>query len=195
MVSSLISSISGTLGRVGPDWADVAVGGVTFRVNTPTSTAEVLGRIGDRVDLFTSLHVREGGLSLFGFATEEARLAFEVLIGINGVGPRVALSVLSRLTPGSLAEAVSVGDMDAFDGVPGVGKKTASRIVLELKGKLGGEWTVPSEDGFDVGVTEALTSLGYTIAEARFAVASLPHGLPMSVEDRVLLALQQMGGN
>ena len=195
MVSSLISSINGTLDRVGPDWADVAVGGVTFRVSAPTSTVEHLGRAGEGVRLFTSLHVREGSLALFGFATEEARLAFEALIGINGVGPRVALSVLSRFTPESLAGAVSVGDTGAFEGVPGVGKKTASRIVLELKGKLDGQWAVPSADGVDADVLEALTSLGYTAAEARDAVMSLPPGGSPSVEDRVLLALQRMGSS
>ena len=121
MVSSLISSIRGTLEGIGPDWADVLVGGLTFRINIPASAVEQLGHIGDPVRLLTSLQVREDSLTLFGFPTEEARLAFETLLGVNGVGPRVALSVLSRFTPDSLAAAVESGDTGAFSGVTGVG--------------------------------------------------------------------------
>ena len=193
MVSSLISSIQGTLERIGPDWADVSVGGVSFRVNTPAQTARDLGQIGDKVRVLTSLHIREDSLTLFGFLTEEARLTFEALIGITGVGPRVALSVLSWLTPESLAAAVGSGDIDAFTGVPGVGKKTASRIILELKGKLEGVWAMSPAESGDGEVIEALTSLGYTASEAREVVSSLPRGDSMPLEEKVRLALQRMG--
>ena len=194
MVSSLISSISGTLQGAGLDWADVSIGGVTFRVSLPATAAEHLGPVGGRVHLYTSLQVREDSLTLFGFLTEEARIAFGILLGVNGVGPRVALSVLSGFTPESLAAAVSAGDTGAFTGVPGVGRKTADRIVLELRGKLKGEWAVvPSAVG-DRQVIAALTALGYSLSEARDAVSSLPPGDSMSVEDQVLLALQRMGG-
>ena len=144
MVSSLISSIQGTLERLGPDWADVSVGGVTFRVCVPSSAVDQLGRLGDQTRLFTSLQVREDSLTLYGCPTEDAGIAFDVLIGISGVGPRLAVSVLSRVSPESLAVAVANSDVDAFIAVPGVGKKTASRIVLELKGKLEGDWAVVS---------------------------------------------------
>ena len=194
MVSSLISSITGTLEANGPDWVEVAVGGITLRVSVPASTAERLGPKGERVRLFTSLQVREDSLTLLGFASEEARMAFEALIGISGVGPRLALSISSRLAPGSLASAVSSDDTDALSAVPGVGKKTASRIVLELKGKLDGGWAVPAGAGAEAEVVGALTALGYTSAEAREAVSSLPPGDAMSLEDRVLQALQSMGG-
>ena len=147
MVSSLISSIRGGIESVGPDWVDVAVGGITLRLSVPGSTAERMVRLSGEVRLFTSLQVRDDSLSLYGFWTEEERLAFEVLIGISGVGPRVALSVLSRFTPSELAAAVSAGDADAFTAVPGVGKRTASRILLELKGKLEGDWAVPGRGG------------------------------------------------
>ena len=193
MVSSLISSITGTLEGVGPDWTDISVGGITFRVSVPASGIERLGQIGDIVRLFASLQVREDSLTLFGFQTEEARSAFEALIGISGVGPRLALSVLSRFAPDSLAAAVSSGDTDAFIGVSGVGKKTASRIVLELKGKLDGDWALPPAEGGEREVIAALTALGYTLSEVREAVASLPPGASTSIEDRVVLALQQMG--
>ena len=193
MVSSLISSIQGTLERIGPDWADVSVGGVSFRVNTPAQTARDLGQLGDKVRFLTSLHIREDSLTLFGFLTEEARLTFEALIGITGVGPRVALSVLSWLTPESLAAAVGSGDIDAFTGVPGVGKKTASRIILELKGKLEGVWAMSPAESGDGEVIGALTSLGYTASEAREVVSSLPRGDSMPLEEKVRLALQRMG--
>ena len=193
MVSSLISSIRGGIESVGPDWVDVAVGGITLRLSVPGSTAERMVRLSGEVRLFTSLQVRDDSLSLYGFSTEEERLAFEVLIGISGVGPRVALSVLSRFTPSELAAAVSAGDADAFTAVPGVGKRTASRILLELKGKLEGDWAVPAEAVAGQGeVIEALTALGYSAAEAREATAALPRGDSLSLEEKLREALQRM---
>ena len=193
MVSSLVTSVRGTLQGVGPDWADVSLGGLTLRVSVPSSAVEGLGKTGDAVRLSTSLRVREDSLTLFGFPTDEQCLAFETLLGISGVGPRVALSVLSRFTPEALATAVRDADTDAFGGVPGVGRKTASRIVLELKGKLDRDWALPPEAAGDPDVVDALTALGYTAAEAREATASLPPGDSLSVEERVLQALQRMG--
>ena len=195
MVSSLISSVTGMLEAVGGDWADISVGGITFRVHVPGSSVEQLGKSGERVRLFTSLLVREDNLTLYGFLTEEHREAFEALLGINGVGPRLALSMLTQFTPGLLAEAVNSGDTDAFIRVPGVGKKTASRIMLELKGKLVGDWAVDPASRSDSEVIEALTALGYSASEARQAVSSLPAAKSMSLEDKVMKALQHMGSH
>lgn len=194
MVSSLISSIQGSLESVGPDRVDISVGGVTFQINVPASSADGIGRVGDHVRLFTSLQVREDSLTLYGFLTEEARTAFETLIGISGIGPKVALSVLSRFTPASLAVAVSAADADAFVGVPGVGRKTAGRIILELKGKLAVDWAIDLPAGGDGDVFAALTALGYTVSEAREAVSSIKSDDALSVEDKVRLALQRMAG-
>ena len=194
MVSSLITSIRGSLEGVGADWADVAVGGVTFRVNVPGSCIEGIGAVGDRVRLFTSLQMRGESLSLYGFATEDSRRAFEVLLGINGVGPRLALSVLSLFTADALAAAVAVGDAKAFSAVPGVGAKTAGRIVLELKGKLDGAFGAGPETLGDADTIEALTALGYTLSEAREAVSSIAPGDPMPIEEKVRTALQRMAG-
>ena len=194
MVSSLITSIRGSLEGVGADWADVAVGGVTFRVNVPGSCIEGIGPVGDRVRLFTSLQMRGESLSLYGFSTEDSRRAFEVLLGINGVGPRLALSVLSLFTADTLAAAVAAGDAKAFSAVPGVGAKTAGRIVLELKGKLDGAFGAGPETLGDADTIEALTALGYTLSEAREAVSAIAPGDPMPVEDKVRTALQRMGG-
>ncbi len=193
MVSSLISSVRGRLESAGADWADIAVGGITLRVSVPSSSVESLGNPGDNVRLFTSMQVREDSMSLYGFEAVDARETFEVLIGISGIGPRVALSILSMFTPETLAAAVDAGDLKAFTPVPGVGRRTASRIVLELKGKLEFEPSdaaaVPDADAID-----ALTALGYSAAEAREALAAIPRADANSTEDRVRLALAQLAG-
>ena len=191
----MITGIEGTVADSGPDWLDVAVGGVTVRVNLPMSTAERLGAIGAPVKLLTTLQVRDDSLTLFGFPDREARAAFEMLIGVNGVGPRVALSVLSALAPESLALAVESGDADAFTSVPGVGKRTASRILLELRGKLDFDLTAAGAvHRDDADVVDALTALGYTALEARRALASLPSGEELPVEEKVRLSLGQLAG-
>ena len=191
----MITGIEGTVADSGPDWLDVAVGGVTVRVNLPMSTAERLGAVGAPVKLLTTLQVRDDSLTLFGFPDREARAAFEMLIGVNGVGPRVALSVLSALAPESLALAVESGDADAFTSVPGVGKRTASRILLELRGKLDFDLTAAGAvHRDDADVVDALTALGYTALEARRALASLPSGEELPVEEKVRLSLGQLAG-
>ncbi len=191
----MITGIEGTVADSGPDWLDVAVGGVTVRVNLPMSTAERLGAVGAPVKLLTTLQVRDDSLTLFGFPDREARAAFEMLIGVNGVGPRVALSVLSALAPESLALAVESGDTDAFTSVPGVGKRTASRILLELRGKLDFDLTAAGAvHRDDADVVDALTALGYTALEARRALASLPSGEELPVEEKVRLSLGQLAG-
>ena len=194
MVSSLITSIRGSLEGVGADWADVAVGGVTFRVNVPSSCLDSLGAVGRPVRLFTSLQMRGESLSLYGFSTEDSRGAFEVLLGINGVGPRLALSVLSRFTADTLAVAVASGDVKAFSAVPGVGAKTAGRIVLELKGKLEFSLDARPEALGDTEAIDALTALGYSFSEAREAILSISPDDSMTVEERVMAALQRMAG-
>ena len=194
MASSLISSVRGSLESLGPDWAEVSIGGVTLRVSVPVSTLDQLGDVGDQVRLFTLLQVRDDSLALFGFLTEEARLTFEALIGISGVGPRLALAVLSRFTPGSLAAAVRSGDTGAFSGVSGVGKKTAGRIVLELRGKLADDWLVAPAASVHGDVIDALVALGYSSAEAHEAASSLSSADSMSLEDKVRLALERIGG-
>lgn len=194
MVSSLISSVRGSLEGIGPDWVDVQVGGVTFRVNVPASTIDHLGQIGEPVRLHTSLQVREDSLTLYGFLTSDMRRAFVTLLGISGVGPRLALAIMSRFTPDSLALAVSTADTDAFSTVSGVGKKTASRIVLELKGKLDGDWAITPEASASSDLIDALTALGYTANEAREAAMSLPRGSNEPLEEQVRFALQKFSG-
>ena len=191
-MSSLISSVRGALEGVGPDWADVAIGGITLRVNAPATSIEALGQVGSSVQMFTSLQVREDSLSLYGFDTAEARLTFETLIGISGIGPRVALSILSIFKPDALAAAVESGDIKSFTAVPGVGRKTASRILLELKGKLELDLSEAGATGLDADTLDALTALGYTSVEAREALAALPKDGNRTAEDNVRLALERL---
>ncbi len=192
MVSSLVTSVSGTLEAIGLDWLDIRLGGISVRVHIPTSMIEKLGNIGAEVRLLTSLQVREDSLTLYGFLTEDERLSFELLLGVNGVGPKVALNVMSSLSPEALIFAVESGDNSAFGGVSGVGKKTASRIVLELRGKLRKDWTISSEHSEDQEAIQALVALGYSEGEAAKVLSSIKSNKSMTVEDKVRLALQSI---
>ena len=192
MVSSLISSVQGPIESIGPDTINIRVGGISLQVNVPSSTARDVGGLGDHVRLLTCLQVREDSLTLYGFTSEDARAAFEALIGVSGVGPRVALNVLSAMTPGALAVAVGSADTDAFVAVPGVGKKTAGRIILDLRGKLAEDLLADRFGANDGDALDALTALGYSTAEARAALASLSPAGSAPVEERVRQALQRI---
>lgn len=189
----MITSLEGTLAGVGVDWVDITIGGVTLRASVPHSAIERLGQPGDRALLFTSLQTRDDSLTLFGFLGIEERSAFEALIQVNGVGPRLALSVLSSLSPESLAVAVASGSAASFKGIHGVGPRTAERIILELKGKLGAELAVATGEHREADVVRALTALGYTITEVTASVSSLPPGGDMSLEEKVRLCIQRIG--
>lgn len=163
----MIASLAGTVESLEPGAAVVEVGGVGYLVHVPVS---VLGglTVGRRARLFTYLAVREDALTLFGFATTDQREAFRALTGVTGVGPRLALAVLSALEPDALRRVVASGDVGALTDVPGIGKRTAERMVLELKQRLG----PPAENPVAVGsavaeVREALVGLGYAPAELR----------------------------
>lgn len=190
----MITSLSGTLSTVGLDWVEVTVGGVGLRVNVPSSLIDQVGQVGDGVKLFTSLQVKEDSLTLYGFPSADGRQAFEALLGVNGVGPRLALSILSRMAPETLAMAVATEDSAEFKGVPGVGTRIAQRIVMELKGKLEIEVTAAPTARPDAELTEALTALGYTMSEVMEAATSLPRDEPLELEDKIRLALEYLAG-
>jgi holliday junction DNA helicase RuvA len=184
----MIAGIEGVLKSRGEDWVIVEVGGVSFRLQSPTSTLGILGMPGDRVKLHTHLHVREDNLALYGFASSEELRVFELLINVSGIGPKIALALLSAFNPERFELAIVRGDIDLLSSVTGVGKKTAARLVLELKGKfeqLGVAAFSPHDD-----VRAALMSLGYSAAEANSAVATLPDSPDLSLEDKIKLALQ-----
>jgi len=190
MVSTLISSITGILDTKTAEYVDINVSGITFRLIAPMNTIEGIGSIGESVKLLTSLQFRQDNITLYGFSTEADRTAFETLIdNISGVGPRLAISILSTFDAGTLAAAVQAEDINAFTTVSGVGKRTASRIVLELKGKMDNVWSLPTESAVD-DVFDSLTALGYSVPETREAIASLPSEPELTTEDKLRHALQ-----
>ena len=192
MVNTLISAITGKIESKGPEYVDINVSGVTFRISTPTSTIDRIGDSGDFVKLLTSLQLRQDTITMYGFATEEDRMAFEALININGVGPRLAIAVLSTFDAGTMAAAVQSEDTDSFKRVPGVGARTASRIVLELKGKLDQSWSIPGGAEIVDDVFDSLTSLGYSVQETRRAITSTSTGEndKLTTEEKLRLSLQ-----
>ena len=189
----MIVGLQGNLSAVGPDWVHVAVGGVTLQAFVPASAIPALGAAGDTVSLRTLLRIRDEQPTLYGFPDEASRQLFTLLTGVSGVGPRMALALLSALGPASLQVAVASGDAAALAAAPGVGRRTANRIILELRGKLDDVESdgVAAVSGGDGEVLAALTALGYSAAEAKAAVAAIPDADGLAVEDRIRLALQQ----
>lgn len=190
----MIAGVHGILESRGADGAVVRVGEVSLQVFVPTSTLHELGAIGTEVHLHTHLHLREDNVALYGFATPKERELFRVLIGVSGVGPRVALSLLSALRPDQLALAIASGNADLLSQVPGVGKKMASRLALELKGRLEGEWPSVQAAPGDGEIVAALASLGYSVQEAASAVAAIAGDAGLPTEERLRRALQHLAG-
>ena len=191
-MSTLISAIFGNLETKGVDFADISIGGITLRANISTKTSEDLGEVGRSVRLHTSLQVRQDQISLYGFSTEEDRITFDTLININGVGPRLALAILSTFTAGELSTVVNSEDSNTLTQVPGVGKRTASRILLELKGKVDEISHIVTVDNKAQDVLAALVALGYSAQEARQAMANVPPNEDISGEDWIRIALQYL---
>ena len=169
MVSSLVTSISGTLQRTGEDWVDVGMGGITLRVSVPNAAVDTIGRVGQDVTLYTSLQVREDSISMYGFPTEDERLTFETLLNISGIGPTPRpRHAWDASAPCRWLQTVEAGDTRALSTVPGVGRRTASRIVLELKGKLDLDFSHDRRwRSADSDLIDALTALGYSYAESQ----------------------------
>lgn len=197
----MIASLRGTLQAAGTDYAIVETGGVGFHVWAPRTVLQRLGNIGDPVMLHTYLHVREDALVLYGFTSVEERRFFETLIGVTGVGPRMALGLLSAAPIDQIHLAIATENMALLAQVPGIGKKTAARLILELKGKLdlkemtpAGTTVAPATASVNAELQEILTSLGYSALEAQSAVSSLPADAPADLEERLRLALRYFGG-
>jgi holliday junction DNA helicase RuvA len=186
----MIGRLQGILLQKDPPRVLVDVGGVGYDVDVPMSTLYDLPAIGAKVTLLTHFVVREDAQLLYGFLTESEREAFRQLVKISGVGPRTALAVLSGMSIEDLAQAVSLQESGRLTKVPGIGKKTAERLLLELKGKFAqsivGSSTSVSDTGSDV--LRALLALGYSEKEAVMAIKSLPAGV--SVSEGIKLALK-----
>lgn len=188
----MIRRLQGELLAKGENHILLGVGGIGFRVYVPVPTVDEVGSPGARIILYTHLHVREKELSLYGCLNEDEIEVFELLLGVSGIGPKVAMNVLSFASPDALRLAISQGDAAALTCIPGVGRRTAEQLILNLKHKL----AIPGEihsayplSQEDTEVIAALTTLGYSVSEAREALRSLPkENLP--VEERVRLALR-----
>jgi Holliday junction DNA helicase RuvA len=186
----MIKTLRGRLSVLGPDWVIVDISGVGIQVFVPNPSS--LSESGDLVLLHTHLVVREDELTLYGFPDEDSLRLFQLLLGVSGVGPRLALAVLTGLPARVLSHAIISENDRALHEVPGVGNRTAARIILELKGKLGGI-AGPTEvaTGSDRNdVVAALEGLGYSPSEARQATAKLPLDESLSLEEQIRRALQ-----
>jgi Holliday junction DNA helicase RuvA len=188
----MIGRLSGTLVEKNPPQILLDVQGVAYEVDVPMSTFYNLAGLGEKVTLFTHLVVREDAHLLFGFGSETERRAFRLLIRISGIGARTALSVLSGLSVAELAQAVTLQDSGRLTKIPGIGKKTAERLLLELKDKLGADLTstvgINRAAPVTADVLNALASLGYSDKEAAHAVKQLPEGI--AVTDGIRQALR-----
>jgi Holliday junction DNA helicase RuvA len=192
-----IARLRGIVEEKGEDWAIIGVGGLGVLASMPAPAADALTP-GERASLYTYLHVREDALTLYGFATADELRLFEQLISVSGIGPRAALALLSALDYVSLTVAIVGGQTDALRRVPGIGQKTAERLVLELRDKV----TPPAEGTTtpqqqkqekDAELIAALMGLGYSQVEAA-AAAEQTDGAGQPLEERVRAALQYFAG-
>ncbi len=193
----MIASLDGTLKSLGSDWAIINVNGIGFQVYMPTSTLSTLSTIGEKVYLHTHLHLREDNATLYGFTSTEELELFQTLIGVSGIGPKLALAMLSAMDVEQVSLAIASGNVDMLTMVPGIGKKIAGRLILELKDKIGAVLvTTPAAQQAqeNTDVLAALTSLGYSLSEASRAVSTLPPSLELNLEEKIKRALQYFGG-
>ena len=188
----MIASLQGRIQEVLPDSVIINVGGVGLQVYIPAPVRD-RSKTGENVFLHTQMIVREDAITLYGFATKEERDYFNLLVSVNGVGPRLGLAALSSLSTDAMRRAVFHEQAEIFSQVPGIGMKTAQKILLQLQDRI------PAEPGLervetisetDSEVLNALTALGYSVVEAQAALQSIPNEAPEEVETRLRIALQ-----
>lgn len=190
----MIARIEGLLSAVEERAVIVQVGGIGFRVYVPGSFLAQCGAVGSEIALHTHLHVREDELTLYGFPSQEELHLFKLLLSVSGVGPRVAMGMLSAMTVDTIRRAIAGEQVNVLSGAPGVGTKTAKKIILDLKDKVGegAEGTTVPTRFEDAEVIAALTTLGYSVVEAQTALQHVPP-TARSVEERLRLALTYLG--
>jgi Holliday junction DNA helicase RuvA len=192
----LITSLQGILQSMKDGEIVVEVGGVGLRVSVPDSVLEKAPQVGRPVFLHTYLVVREDLLALYGFSDPEEREIFTMLLGVSGVGPRLALAVISHLSMELLQSAIAGDQPDVLVQVPGIGRKTAEKIIIELKDRLDVPFALAEPpSAVDTDVLGALTALGYSLVEAQSAVQSVPSDAPEELEERLRIALKSLGGS
>ncbi len=190
----MIVALDGILQSISADSVVLKVGPVSLEVHMPVSVIAGLGSPGDAVSIRTYLHYREDAIALYGFTSAEQLFLFRKLLTVTGVGPKVALGLLSGLSADKLASAIINNDMDALTQISGVGKKIAARLVVELKSTLEKEWKGETSAVFvreDTEVVSALLSLGYSLKEAKQA-ASMISGDGLGLEEKLRLALRNL---
>jgi holliday junction DNA helicase RuvA len=189
----MIASLNGVVLGARDNSIIIGIGGLGIEVFVPLPAYnEMLGEVGDPVFLHTYLVVREDALTLYGFREDQERAIFTQLLTVSGVGPRLALSVLSTLRPETLASAIQRDEPELISRVPGIGKKTAQKIVLDLKGKIMAQQLPPGMavvSSHDTEIIDALTALGYSIVEAQAAIQGIPRDASDDIEERIRLAL------
>ncbi len=196
----MIAALHGKLEGKTLTAALVRVGGITFLVQTPVTTLSQLGGVGAEVSLHTHLYTREDVIALYGFATLEDLQLFEILLNVSGVGPRMGLAILSSMSAEAFRQAVINGDEQRLTLIPGIGKKLAGRLILELREKLAKGAPVPAGTGGIVAygsarseVIEALTGLGYSAASAQAAYNKLPpESSSASLEEQIMQVLRYL---
>jgi Holliday junction DNA helicase RuvA len=191
----MISSLSGRVAHLDETSLTLEISGVGFKVSVPKPLLQE-AHVGQILSLHTYLVVREQELSLYGFPSLESRDLFVLLLGVDRVGPRLALALLSNLTPAALRAAVTSGQSTVISKVPGVGSKTAQKILLHLADRVlpaEGDLAALQRKTSDGDLLEALTGLGYSVVEAQASLQSLPKDAPDDLEERLKLALKYLG--
>jgi holliday junction DNA helicase RuvA len=197
----MIAFITGRLAAKTPTEIVVETGGIGYQISVPLSTSGAIGSPGEQVRILTHLHVREDAMQLYGFATDQERELFRLLISVSGIGPRLAQGILSGISAAELQSAILSGNLPALTAIPGIGRKTAERMVLELRGKVG---AVEAEAPASAPATSmqlknrsealvALMSLGYTRASAEKALQVVlrdPDAASLSTEALIKRSLQ-----
>ncbi len=182
----MISRLRGTVVARSPVGVVVDVGGVGYLV---AATPRVHARLGEETTVETYLHVREDALQLYGFASADERQLFELLLGVSGIGPKVALAIVSGSPPAELRRAIARDDLARFEAIPGIGRKTAQRVVMELKDKLEGPAGAAGSSTGEVLARDALVELGWSMVDAERALADVDESL--SVEEQIRSALKK----
>ena len=190
----MIATLEGILEYRGTDSITVNVSGLGFQVYISSSTLSHLGPLSGKISLYTHLHLKEDNVSLYGFVSREELTLFKNLVSVSGIGPKVALALLSALNPEQLVMAITSSNVGLISQVPGIGRKMASRLIVELGSKLEKGW---KEIAFPLApeaadAIAALTGLGYSLGEATKAISSLPDSEKLSLEEKIKMALQQM---
>jgi Holliday junction DNA helicase RuvA len=200
----MLYSLNGKLTATDVNFIVVECGGVGFKCFTTLNTVREIGRLGDTVTVYTHLAVREDALDLYGFASLTELDAFKLLITVSGIGPKAAAAILSELTPDRLAICIASGDVKAITAAQGIGKKTAERVVLELKDKMGGisldgvaqavsSASSVSDSSDAAEAVQALVALGFSQSDAAVAVGAMDKSL--SVDEMIRLGLKQLSRN